>query len=312
MSDKPQSSDKKMEELVEAYGVSLVGRLHEMETLAGLLSGGGSFEEMRPSLEEIHRLAHKITGTAAMFGYPSVTDHAGAIESGVQPVIEAELPLTAEQAAAIEIQIAALKKLVSVKPDPGSPPYAQSDAAAANTEATEFVVLLAAPGEATESLVRQIEDSGYRVQQVSGQLDNVTGAGQARARAILLHTALPDAFKICRKLNEVFRQEYRANVPIILLSDTDDFETHLQAVRSGAKAFVAAPLEARTIIRKIEELSRSAALAPHRVLIVEDDDTLAPQCSGAFVGPGYAVRGIKEPSELLDRSAVVLGLAPQR
>lgn len=300
-SGKPQSADKKMTALVEAYGTSLVGRLHEMEGLAGQLSGGGPFEEIHQSLEEIHRLAHKIAGTAAMFGYPAVTDHAAAIENSVQPLIEAGLPLTAEEAAAIEIQIAALKTLVSVKPDPGSRPYAQSDATAANAEAAEFVILLAPPGETTDMLVRQIEDSGYRVQQVSGHLDEVTGVGQARARAILLHSALPDAFKICRKLNEVFRQEYRANVPIIFLSDAGDFETHLRAVRSGAKAFVAAPLEARAIVRKIEELSRSVAFAPHRVLIVEDDDMLAPQCISAFDGPGYAARVIKESSELLDR-----------
>ncbi len=301
MFNKLQSNDKKMEALVEAYGASLVGRLHEMETLAGQLSGGGPFEEIRQSLEEIHKLAHKIAGTAAMFGYPGVTDHAAAIESSAQTVIEAKRPLTGEEAAAIAIQIEALKKLVSVKPDPESPPYAQSDAAAANAEAAEFVVLLAPPEETTELLAQQIEESGYRVQQVSGDLDDVTGVGQARARAILLHSALPDAFKICRKLNEVFRREYRANVPIICLSDAGDFETHLQAVRSGAKAFVAAPLDAPTIVRKIEELSRLVAFAPHRVLIVEDDDILAPQCMTAFDGPGYAARVVKEPSELLDR-----------
>jgi DNA-binding response OmpR family regulator len=300
MSGKSQSPDKKMKELVEAYGVSLVARLHELETLAGLLSGGRPFDEISHSLEEIHRLAHKIAGTAAMFGYPSVTDHAAAIESGVRPVLEAKQPISTEQAAAIEIQIAALKKLVSAQPDPGSPPYVQSDATATNARVAEFVILLAPPDETTELLMRQIEESGYRVQAVSGQLDNVTGVGQARARAILLHSALPDAFTICRKLNDVFHQEYRANVPIIFLSDAGDFETHLQAVRSGAKAFVAAPLETRTIVRKIEELSRSVALAPHRVLIVEDDDMPAPQCLEAFAGPGYATRVINESSELLD------------
>ena len=295
-----QSSDAKMKALVEAYGVSLVGRLREMETRAAQLSGGRPFEEIRQPLEDIHKLAHKIAGTAAMFGYPAVTDHAVVIENGMQSVIEARRALTAEEAGEIVVRIAALKKLVSVKPDPEGRPYAQSDATTANA-AAESLVLLASPGETTDLLVRQIEDSGYRVQKVSGQLDEVTGAGQGVPRAILLHDSLPDAFTICRKLSEVFRQQYRANVPIIYLSEAGDFETHLQAVRSGARAFVAAPLEARTIVRKIVELSQSAVPAPHRVLIVEDDDAPAPKPIEAFDGPGYAARVVTEPADLLER-----------
>ncbi len=296
----PPSSDKKMKDLVEAYGAALVARLHEMDVLAGQLSAGAPFEDIRHPLEEIHKLAHKTTGTAAMFGYASVTDHAGAIESGIEPLLEAERPLTVEEVAAIGVQIAGLKKLVSVKPDAESPPHVQSDAAAAHAKAPEFVILVAPPGESADALARDVEQSGYGVQRVTGDLDGVAGAHQGRAGAILLHGALPDAFTVCQKLNQALRQEYRNNVPIIFLSETGDLDTHLQAVRSGAKAFVTTPLDSRRIVRKIEELSHSVLLSPHRVLIVEDDDAPAPQTLDAFVGPGYAARVLNETSTLLD------------
>ncbi len=298
--NQPQSSDKKMQDLVEAYGTALVARLDEMDVLAGQLVADAPFDAVRHPLEEIHKLAHKTTGTAAMFGYASVTDHAGAIESGIQPLLEAARPLTIEEIAAIGVQIAGLKKLVSVKPDAESPPHVQSDASAAHAKAVQFVILVAPPGDSADALERDIELSGYRVQRVTENLDSITGAGQGRAGAILLHGALPDAFTVCRKLTRVLCQEYRSSVPIIFLSDSGDMETHLRAVRSGAKAFVTAPLDSGRIARKIEELSQSVLLAPHRVLIVEDEDAPAPKTLDAFVGPGYAARVLNETSALLD------------
>jgi DNA-binding response OmpR family regulator/HPt (histidine-containing phosphotransfer) domain-containing protein len=298
---KPHSTAEKMRALGEAYAASLPGKLHELETLARPLSSGGPFEELAQSLEAVRILAHKIAGTAGTFGYQSITDHARAIEKSLKLVIEAEQPFTAEQAAAIELQIEALKKLGAAKTARGAHADAPCETTVANAQPAEFVVLLAPSGGATELLVREIEDSGYGVQWISGHVEKVDGVVQGRARAILVHAALPDGFKICRELNEIFRKEFRTSVPIIFLSDTDDFRMRLQAVRSGAKAFIVAPLEARTIVRKIEELSHSMVFAPHRVLIVEDDDMLALQCGSAFDGPGYATRVIKEPTELLDR-----------
>ena len=132
-------------------------------------------------------------------------------------------------------------------------------------------------------------------------MGEIGDVGQARIRAILVDAALPDGFRICRTLSETFRLEYRVNVPIIVLSDAGDYQTRLQAVRSGAKAFFVAPLDALSIVGKIYELSSSIVFAPHRILIVEDVDKLTTQCSDAFSGPGYASRVVKKPAELLHR-----------
>ncbi|MDH3228629.1 MAG: response regulator [Alphaproteobacteria bacterium] len=294
-----QSVTDKMKALAEAYGASLPGKLHELEEMARALAGGGPFEEIREPLEAVRNHAHKIAGTAGTFGFQSITDSTRAIEESLRSFIESERQLSAEQAAEIEGQIGALKN--AAKLDAGAhtnTPFGATDSAGA---AAEFVVLLAPPGEATDLLAREIEESGYRVQRVSGHVEKANGIGQGRAHAILVHTALPDGSKICRKLNEIFRREYRTGVPVIVLSDTGDYQARLQAVRSGANAFIVAPLDARSIVRKIRELADSPMFAPHRVLIVEDDDMLALQCNGAFEGPGFASRVVKDPSALLDR-----------
>ncbi len=302
---KSRAADAKMKALVEAYAASLVGRLHELETLAGQLSGGGPFEEVHRQLEEIHALVHKIAGTAGMFGFPAVTDQARAIEEGVRPLIDAKQPLTADQADAIEVRITVLKELIPVKPGPETGPEpgadAPSGAPAADAAAADFVILLAPAGGGADSFARQIETAGYRVQRVSGDVDGIGDVGQARIRAILVDAAMPDGFKICRKLSDIFRAEFRVSVPIIVLSSTGDYQTRLRAVQSGARAFFVAPLDARAIVGKIFELSSSIVFAPHRVLIVEDVDKLTTQASDAFDGPGYASRVVKKPSELLHR-----------
>ncbi len=298
---KSQSTAEKLRALGAAYAASLPGKLQELETLARPLSSGGPFEEVQESLEAVRIVAHKIAGTAGTFGYQSLTDHARAIEKSLKLAIEAEQPLTAEQTAAIGLQIDALKNLSAAKPARGAHADALYEDTVAKAQPTGSVVLLAPSGGATELLVRQIEDAGYGVNWISGHADEVDGVVAGRARAILVHAALADGFKICRALNEVFRKEFRTSVPIIFLSDDGDFRARLRAVRSGATAFVGAPPQASAVVRKIEELSASMVFAPYRILIVEDDDMLALQCASAFEGPGYATRIVKEPDELLDR-----------
>ncbi len=298
---KPRSTVDKLKALGEAYGAALPGKLQELETAARALSGGGGFEELGGSLNEVRVLAHKIAGTAGTFGFQAITDRAREIEKTLLAAIEAESPFSAEQAAGIESGIAALKALGAAAAETAVPTVTPAATAPTDTAPAESVVLLAPPGEATDALARQIERRGYRVRRIGDTPDTDNGAGVARVRAIVVHTDVPQGHKICRQLREDFRRTFRANVPIIFLSDSGDYRSRLQAVRAGASAFIAAPLEVATIIRCIEELSAASMFAPYRIVIVEDDDVLAGQCAEAFDGPGYAARIVKDPADLLDR-----------
>jgi DNA-binding response OmpR family regulator/HPt (histidine-containing phosphotransfer) domain-containing protein len=291
----------KMKALSEAYGASLPARLEELEVAATGLSAGGSFDGIRETLDDVSALAHKIAGTAGTFGYQAVTDHARDIETGLRQAIAAERPLTGEQAAGFASQIAVLKALGAKAPDVAIN-LPTSAARKSETSAQDgHVVLLAPPGDATEMLARQIEQRGYRVRSITDSTGTENSDGDMRARAVLVHTALPQGHKICRRLAEEIQRTSRTNLPIIFLSDTDEFTSRLQAVRAGAAAFLAAPLDAAAVVSKIEELSASPVFAPYRILIVEDDDMLALHCAGAFEGPGYSARVVKDPAELLDR-----------
>jgi len=298
---KPKSTAEKLKALGEAYGAALPAKLQELETAARALSGGGSFEELTQSLHDARALAHKIAGTAGTFGYQAITDQARNIEKALRVAIDAGQPFTADQAVGIESQIAALKALGPAMPDPARGIETPSGAASARVGQAPSVLLLAPPGEDTDSLAGQIERHGYRVRVVSDVADKDNGGGEARAEAILLHTAMPQGHKICRRLKEELQREFRSDAPIIFLSEPGDFHSRLRAVRAGASAFVTAPLEASAIVRKIRELSGPMVFAPYRILVVEDDDMLALQCANAFEGPGYAARIVKDPADLLDR-----------
>ncbi len=292
-----RSTADKLKALGAAYGAALPGKLQELETAARALSGGGAFEELSGPLNEVRMLAHKIAGTAGTFGFQAITDQAREVEKSLLAAIKAEAPFTAEQAAGIERGIAALKALGSAAADTAAPARAAPEEAMP----AESVVLLAPQGEATDALAGQIERCGYRVRRIGDAADTDTGPGGARVRAILVHADVPQGHKVCRRLREDFRRTFRANVPILFLSQSGDYRSRLQAVRAGASAFIAAPLDAATIVRSIEELSAATMFAPYRIVIVEDDDVLAGQCAEAFEGSGYAARIVKDPADLLDR-----------
>lgn len=77
---------------------------------------------------------------------------------------------------------------------------------------------------------------------------------------------------------------------VIVLSPDRDLTHRLLALRAGAAAFFAAPLDSYRIAARIDELLGRQDAPPYRVLIVEDDRNLAVQCGQWIAAEGMTAR----------------------
>jgi DNA-binding response OmpR family regulator/EAL domain-containing protein (putative c-di-GMP-specific phosphodiesterase class I) len=77
---------------------------------------------------------------------------------------------------------------------------------------------------------------------------------------------------------------------VVVLSPDRDLTHRLLALRAGAAAFFAAPLDSYRVAARIDELLGRQDAPPYRVLIVEDDRALAVQCGQWVAAEGMTAR----------------------
>jgi DNA-binding response OmpR family regulator/EAL domain-containing protein (putative c-di-GMP-specific phosphodiesterase class I) len=77
---------------------------------------------------------------------------------------------------------------------------------------------------------------------------------------------------------------------VVVLSPDRDLTHRLLALRAGAAAFFATPLDSYRIAARIDELLGRQDAPPYRVLIVEDDRELAAQCGQWIAAEGMTAR----------------------
>jgi diguanylate cyclase (GGDEF)-like protein len=86
---------------------------------------------------------------------------------------------------------------------------------------------------------------------------------------------------------------------LVFLSENDDLQTRLQAMRTEAKAFWTLPLEPVVVTNRLGELTQTESRAPSRVLIVDDDPAQADFASAILTKADFECRTVTEPLQVL-------------
>jgi EAL domain-containing protein (putative c-di-GMP-specific phosphodiesterase class I)/DNA-binding response OmpR family regulator len=89
-------------------------------------------------------------------------------------------------------------------------------------------------------------------------------------------------------------------IPVLVVSDKDDFDTRIQAVRVNSDAFLCHPVDAVELQRKLDELTSSADSQAYRVLVVDDEIGVAELASVRLRQAGMKAEGLSEPEKIMD------------
>lgn len=87
--------------------------------------------------------------------------------------------------------------------------------------------------------------------------------------------------------------------PLIVVADEDSVPARLQAIRQGAAAFLARPLDTAALIEAIDEVSPTSAGEPPRVLIVEDSKSQSLHYNKVLKEAGCSTAVVNQPLQIL-------------
>lgn len=263
-----------MRELRAAY----LHRLPEqISKLRQTIPIAGSADEWN-RVESIHRAAHSLIGSAATFSMHPLSEAArsladlawGALSDRGAAPPWAELERTISQVELAAPKDAPMRKALSPS--------------ATGTGRTVFI-LDDDPARAADLLL-QLAHFGF-CPVMFDSVEAVTVAiGANRPRAVIADASASDALgDLCRV----------ADTPLILLSTGGDVMDRLRAVRAGGAAYFTRPVNVTSLIDALEVRFSDALPEPFRVLLVEDDESLATVYARALRRAGMVVSIVSDP-----------------
>ncbi len=96
------------------------------------------------------------------------------------------------------------------------------------------------------------------------------------------------------------QQSLAKPVPVIFLSEKQDSRSRLQAVRFGGSAYFAKPVDINALINVLDSLTVDASPEPYRILIVENDKSLADTYSAILREAGMHTEITGDPLNILN------------
>ncbi|ATH80171.1 diguanylate cyclase [Ectopseudomonas mendocina] len=293
----PQSLQQHLHQLGEQFAERLRQELPQLAQQAQQLPEA-SDEQRRQLLRALRDQLHRLAGSAGTFGFDTLGQQARELEQQAELWLERQL----RQQQDLDAFIAALQQLGSQSAgttSQGEPQTALQPAARTDVD-TRLIYILEDEIAVGESMRLTLSNFGYQAEHFSTIAALDAALLQQLPDALIVDVNL--ASEDCSGLDYAARLQQRLEVPLplLVLTEQNDFATQLQAVRAGAQGFFAKPVDIPQLESRLERCFAQQQGEPYRVLIVDDDLDLASRYSLVLRGAGMLVEVLRDPAQIFE------------
>lgn len=307
MADNQSPAETDFDATLRAIQDAYLARLPErLQAIADSLCECERQPASAPAVDTLLRHLHTLAGSAGTFGLGEMGMRATELELTLNAFVNQGM---ADKEGFAPIAAQTRKFLHWAKISREEPTIA----AIAATEPTEFRHA-AMPATVTDRLIYLVHDDAAMAREIAGQLHNFGYEvrviddlsrlqEQIDARipaAVMMDLGFPTG--ILAGATEVARIK-KANdhrFAVIFISTRSNFEARLATVKAGADGYFSKPLDMVAVIDRLDALLVREEPEPYRILVVDDDSSLAEYFSGVLRGAGMEVRVLESIPGLLD------------
>ncbi|HAM52751.1 MAG TPA: hypothetical protein DCP92_19410 [Nitrospiraceae bacterium] len=308
MGESKERITEKLKLLQKNYLKQLPERLEEIDACyMALLRDPGVNEVIR----NLHRLAHSIKGSSASFGFKRVSTAALSLDKFLRPFVENGTQITAEILAEVRNLIDVLNSAVEAVNKKGvmdtttslHSVYVLARADRKSEEKVRRVYIAEGNSLQLEDLSSGIRQFGYEVAGFKhlNELEDAI-AKKAPSAVILDRELLEESPTYFAKVTDILKR-MDTKIPVIFISERNDVQARLQAVRDGSDAYFVKPVNISDLVDNLNSLTTSRVTEPYRILIVDDEQELAHYYSLLLQEAGMATEIVNSPLQVFDRLA---------
>lgn len=301
----PLSMERQLAEMREKYAVKLGERINE---LAGYLHEVSkedvSHDDRMTALEQVRQAAHKLAGSGATFGFPAVTDIARKMEVASKNVIDGALEYKPEDA---DLQYELCGRLRAAAQAPGKSVAEETQeivhatrrrAHAADHKKT--VLVMEYDVQEGARIKHEMEHFGFKVRVINHPKLLEAELAKADVDALLSGLTFGGDTEIALKVLGDLHEKGAIKVPLMMHTALDGVEQRLGAARVGARAYMLKPIDMADLVSALDEVTQRIEQEPFRVLIIDDDESIALHTELVLHGSGMETKVLTNPLGVLD------------
>jgi diguanylate cyclase (GGDEF)-like protein len=253
-------------------------------------------------LDALHRLAHNLAGSGATYGYARLSELAHEVEDIIQQLIDAKALPQPDQLATVESFIDSMETAVhddekTLTPEPSA--HLLTAHSPWDGSGQRVIYLIEDDNDLAEDLALQVGHFGYTVRIFNNTTALRDAIGKEPPAAIIADVILPEGANASFEAAKDIHLVTDGRVPILFLSARSDMEARLQAVRAGGHAYFTKPVDIGDIIDKLDTLTAHEAPSPYRILIVDDEGSLASFYAWTLQQAGMSTMVVTDPMEIM-------------
>jgi len=287
--------------LHDTYATGLPEKVSQIHSGLDTLRSGWDDELLRT----LHRQVHSLTGSGATFGYAEVSDTARKLEQLLKQLSEMNAGSGHVWVQQIEPLLSALEQASQTS---------MTDVVTAVSTLSRIQPRIVAHPENEPRLIFVVDDDtslareqclqyklhGYEVSEFHDFNGLKEAVRKDRPQAIIMDVIFPEGDLAGIQKIADLRQDFEDFPPVIFVSQREDLKARLASVRAGAAAYFTKPLDLSGVIETLDRLTTYDQGEPYRVLVVDDDESLA--CHNALIlqRAGMETRVLADASHILE------------
>jgi diguanylate cyclase (GGDEF)-like protein len=260
---------ERLEALGSKFAAQLPDRVRELRAAVSRVQANPTDEQQ---LTAAQSLAHKLAGSGSTFGFRDLSTVARRLEHLLRGLRTGDEEARSDDLGPLlgELEEASKKPQTSTKISlPGEATMEEIDS---EESYGGRVVLLWLADEATaDDLDDQLGFFGFPVNRISDSMAIEAALSGDHQVIAILDVSLVTENGSCREALPRLKETHSRRLSVIFVSETDNYDVRLAAVRHGGDAFFASPLEISQLIDTTESLASRKEARPYHVLVVDDD-----------------------------------------
>ncbi|MEW6600978.1 MAG: response regulator, partial [Nitrospirota bacterium] len=283
--------------LRKAYAAQLPDRIQQIEAMWETLRD--RHEWNKKEFGEFRAAIHSLAGSSGTFGYMSLGKEAGRLNMFLHQIMERDKAPEDDQKVRIAAHVELLKHFAEdVEKITASPENAGVPVKQMHNDREGLIFLVEDDPLMRQGLASQIGYYGYTVHSFSrpGEIKEAL-KGNAPS-AIIMDVMFPESGLAGIETIAELKKSSNIQSPVIFITARDDMSARLEAVRVGAKSYLTKPLDVRTLINRLDELTKREN-EPFRVLVVDDEPDVAEQHALILRQAGMTVETVTDPMKVV-------------
>ncbi|HEY9079934.1 diguanylate cyclase [Magnetovibrio sp.] len=305
MANEPATMEEKLAELRAQYALKIADRVDELQVHVDDLKRTED-NAHNDRLKKLRDGAHKLAGSGATFGFPGVTHYARKIEQMCVKTLEQGLPVSVELIAKLNVLCEQLRQSAQedeqqdVDPKPAS--YRPEIPDLHNSSRQKVLFIMEYDGPTAMQILLEMDHFGFDARIIDHPaklLDDLrsNGAVDVIVTGLAFDGDDEAALKVLAELRQ--QADYKAT-PVVVHTTVDTMSARLGAVRVGVKAYLIKPIDMADLVDILDHVTMRHEDEPFRVLVVDDDESLATHTELVLQGAGMDAQKTTDPQKIFE------------